>query len=111
MRLPMVAIAGRRGWWCAKVGGDVLAVLHSNWRVGGDRDLDPMTDVDQDGAKYREYVDALRARDRVVLQRDAGPGDLNRKGYVGIFRHADLEIGDDGPISLRLVERVANPAR
>ena len=104
-------IVGRRGRWLADAGGEALPVLHGNWRVPPDRYRDPMDGVDADGAKYVEYVAALRAGDRAIIQRDAGPDDLSRAGYVGVFRYADLEIGEDHSIALRLTERIASPRR
>lgn len=101
-----VRIAGARGNWTAMVEGDRLAVLHTTWRKGTDGYEDPMIGAKTDGAKYTRFVEALRAHDRVVLQRDARDGSLARDGYVGLFRTTDLTIRDDGSISLCLAERL-----
>jgi hypothetical protein len=104
-----VKIRGERGRWVAEVDGEWLAVIHNTWRVGPDGYADPMEGVDRSKKRFSEYAEALRRYDRVVLQRDAGGGDLSRNGYIGVFRFDNLEILDAQPVRLRLLERVADP--
>jgi len=103
----IVHIQGKRGAWTAEVEGRQLAVLHSSWRQGASGYHDPMEGVKLDGKRYRDLVDALKTYDLAVVQRDAGE-NLDRDGYVGVFRFKDLEIGPGGEISLILTERFAD---
>ena len=104
-----VKIKGERGRWTATADGERLAVIHTNWRVGKDGYHDPMPGIDQNTKRYREFRETLETTDRVILQRDAGPNDLSRDGYIGIFAFKDLEFDKSGGVRLTLVERVANP--
>ena len=103
----IVHIQGKRGAWTAEVEGRHLAVLHSTWRQGPSDYHDPMLGVRLDGKRYGDLVDALKAHDLVVVQKDAGE-NLDRAGYVGVFRFKDLLIGTRGEISLTLTERYAD---
>ena len=106
LRAPTKKIVGHRGQWTADVEGRELAVLHNTRRQGTTGYFDPMTKVKLDGDKYRRLAQALRENDVAVMQRDAGDDGLSRDGYIGIFSYSDLAIGDDGSISLKLVDRV-----
>lgn len=103
-----VSITGARGDWIADVDGDRVAVIHDTWWTGRDRYLDPMDGIDIETKRYKEYVEILRAADRVVVQRDKGNGNLDRAGYVGVFSFRDLEIDPAGPVAMRLTARVAS---
>jgi hypothetical protein len=104
-----VNIHGERGRWLAEVEGAWLAVIHTTWRQGATGYHDPMAGAKIDGARYTEFVQALRDHDRVVIQRDK-PGTFDRDGYVGVFKFTSLEIRPDGAVSLILTERLADPA-
>jgi len=103
-----VTIAGARGDWIADVDGERLAVIHDTWWTGKDAYRDPMVDVDVTTKRYLDYVAKLRESDRVVVQRDKGKGSLERDGYVGVFSFRDLEVDPAGPVSMRLIARVAS---
>ena len=104
-----VKITGERGRWLAEAEGVWLPVIHSSWRQGATGYHDPMTGAAVTGKRHAEYVEALRSRNLVIVQRDR-PGSLDRDGYVGIFTFKDLIIGEDGSIRLTLVSRHADPA-
>jgi hypothetical protein len=104
-----VKITGKRGHWLAEAEGRWLPVIHNSWRQGPNNYLDPMTGVSVDGKRYRDYVDALRGSDLVILQRDAS-AQLERDGYIGIFHFKDLILGEDGSIGLTIIDRYADPA-
>jgi hypothetical protein len=106
LRAPAKKIVGHRGQWTADVAGRELAVLHSTWRVGTNGYHDPMEKAKTDGAKHKRLTDALTANDVAVMQRDAADDGLSRDGYIGLFSYKDVEIGDDGSITLTLVDRV-----
>lgn len=59
-----------------------------------------------DGKRYADFVNALCSHDKVIVQKTAEDGSFARLGYIGVFRFDKLEIGEDGSISLRLVERL-----
>jgi len=103
-----VKINGVRGRWLAEAEGEWLAVIHDTWRKGKDGYLDPMTGAKLDGKRYLEFVEALRVKDLVILQKDK-PGGFERESYIGIFTFSNLAIGDDGSISLKLIDRYASP--
>lgn len=67
-----------------------------------------MAGVNCDGARYTDYVDALAKGDRAIVQRDKSGDDLSRDGYIGLFRYEDFCRNEDGSISLKIVERLAN---
>ncbi len=107
-----VHIHGVRGQWTAEVEGKQLAVLHNTWWQDrrSNRYHDPMQGVLREGARYLARIAALRMHDLAVMQRDGGP-KMERDGYLGVFRFRNLVIGEDGAISLDLVERYADPKR
>lgn len=105
-RPPARKITGHRGQWTADVAGVELAVLHSTWRVGVTGYFDPMTEINTDKEKHKRLAKVLADNDVAVMQRDAGDDPLTRDGYAGLFSYKDLEIGQDGSISLTLVDRV-----
>ncbi len=70
-----------------------------------------MTDADINGAKYRDYVTRLKEGDKCIIQKDADAETLRRRGYVGVFRYSDLQLGDDGSIGLNIIARVADPKK
>ena len=83
-------------------------MIHGTWWTGKDAYRDPMVDVDVTLKRYVDYVAKLRESDRVVMQRDKGKGSLDRDGYVGVFSFRDLDVDPLGPVSLRLIGRVAS---
>jgi len=109
--LPRVRIVGKRGSWMARAGNEELPVLHQHWRNGAHGYCDPMRGVKRDGARYRGLVDALAGGDCAIVQKDRIEGEtLARDGYVGVFRHTGFAVGQNGEITLKLVEKVAEPA-
>jgi len=107
----LVKITGERGRWTAEVEGKRLAVIHNTWRVGQTGYEDPMEGIDRNGKRFREYAEALRHHDFVVMQRDVGGGDLSRDGYIGVFSFDNLDLTEGAPVRLRLLDRVADPKR
>jgi hypothetical protein len=105
-RKPYRKIAAHRGQWTADVAGQELAILHNTWRVGTTGYHDPMERATKEAAKHKRLTEALTANDVAVMKRDAGDDGLSRDGYIGLFSYKDLEIGDDGSITLTLVDRV-----
>ena len=101
-----VKIRGERGRWLAEAEGRWLPVIHNTWRQGRDGYHDPMQGTK--GKRYEEFVEALRAQDLVILQKDV-EGTFFRDSYIGIFAFKNLDIGNDGSISLTLVSRYADP--
>ena len=104
--LRRLHVVGARGDWTAEVEGRRLAVIHTCWRQGPNGYHDPMEGANTAGKRYADFVEALKANDLVVIQRDV-PGSFARDGYVGIFRFKDLLVGPLGEISLTLTERYA----
>lgn len=106
-----VKILGQRGRWVAEVEGRMLAVLHSTHMLADGAHFAPFDQGDpRGGAKYQEFEEALRSQDLVVVQRDTSATDFARKGYVGVFRFADLRIDYSEGVRLRLTARYADPA-
>ena len=105
VRPPTKKITTTRGQWTADVEGRELAVLQSARRVGTTGYFDPMENAKADGPKYERLLSALADNDVAVLQRDA-EGTAASGAYVGLFSYKDLQIGDDGSISLTFVDRV-----
>jgi hypothetical protein len=93
----------------AEVEGLRLAVIHNSARIGATGYYDPMTGVKTSGKRYQDFLTALHAHDRVVIQRDI-PGTSFRDGYVGIFKFKDLAVAPDGAVSLTLTMRDADPS-
>jgi hypothetical protein len=108
-RLPRIKFTGSRGSWLARAGCDLLPVIHNTWYDGAGRYHDPMVGAKLDGAKYRSFVEALASGDRAIMQNTPDRSTFARKGYVGLFRYEDFVIDDDGAITLRIVERLADP--
>jgi len=108
--LGKIKIKGARGVWTAEVGGKNLAVLHNTlWNKSTGVYWAEIRPQDKGGARLHSLLEALRAFDEVVMQRDVSTDDFSRDGYIGVFRFTDLDIGEDH-LSLRLTERVADPA-
>ena len=105
-RQPEKKITAFRGQWTADVAGEELAVLHNTMRVGTTGYFDPMEKSKSDQDKHKRLTDALVANDVAVMQRDKDDEALSRDAYIGLFSYKDLEIGDDGSITLTLVDRV-----
>lgn len=104
-----VHISGSIGRWTAEADGETLPVLHTTWwNVASGEYLDPMKGAKLDGAKYTAYVERLRSCDRAIMQKDTDSVTLRRGGYVGVFRFTDLDVRQDGSISLEIVERIAD---
>lgn len=112
-----VRIKNTRGTWSAQVEGETLPVIHTTWRDGPTGYRDPMTGVDLDGKRYRDFVELLRRSDCAVLQRDtagdpvARDAPVARDGYVGVFSYRDLHVAEDGAVTLELTARVGEPRR
>lgn len=102
-----VHIQGERGRWLAEVDGRWLAVIHPTWRQGATGYHDPMPGVNRSGARYREFLQALKDHDDVIIQRDK-PGTFDRDGHVGVFRFPNLAVGPEGAVSLTLIDRTAD---
>ena len=105
-------IIGARGDWTAEFEGVRLAVIHRHWWTPPDKYFDPMTGAKIDGARYQAYVAALRAYNRVVMQRDDPRRTdtplgltLDRRGYIGVFNFDNLMIHTDGSIEMRITGR------
>ena len=111
-RPRLVKISGARGRWLAEVEGQWLPVLHdSHWNFHNHSYSAPLLPEDRDTKRCTEFLDALRAIDLAVMQRDATPietGSLPRAGYIGVFRFSGLKITEDH-LSLTLLERYASP--
>ena len=104
-------ITGARGDWTAKVGLERLAVLHNSWwDIPTKQYFDPMNGADLSGARYKAFTEALENSDKVVIQKDVSKDDFTRNGYVGVFRFTELVFGEDGSVSLKIVERISDPA-
>ncbi len=105
-RQPDKKISAFRGQWTADVEGRELAVLHNTWRVGTTGYFDPMKKAGSEADKHKRLKSALEANDVAVMQRDMGDEALTRDAFIGLFSYKDLKIGDDGSITLTLVDRV-----
>lgn len=106
VRPPTKKITTTRGQWTADVEGRELAVLRSGRRVGTTGYFDPMAVAKADGAKFERLLAALAGNDVAVLQRDEEDAPKSRDGYVGLFSYKDLQVGEDGSITLTFVDRV-----
>lgn len=92
--------------WTADFGGRQLAVLHNTlWNRSDHTYHTEIRPQDKGTKRLDVLLDALRRHDMIVMQRDRSRTDFTRNGYVGVFRFADLDIGDD-QLCLRLTERV-----
>jgi hypothetical protein len=102
-----VKITGSQGDWTVDVEGTRLAVIHDYWYSAPSTYFDPMKGAKVDGKRYADYLAALRANDRVVMQKSATDGSFARLGYIGIFKFKDLVVDEDtGSISLTLTQRL-----
>lgn len=75
-------------------------MLHSTWRVGTTGYHDPMAAAKAEGDKHRRLTAALAANEVAVMQRD------DDSSNIGLFSYKDLQLGEDGSITLTLVARV-----
>lgn len=106
-----VKIKATRGVWTADVAGERLGILHAIYWTPPNAYHDPARGGPDTAKRHADLVEALRRTDRAVVQRDRPEGaTATRDGYVGVFRFEGLVIGDDGSITLKLVERVAEAA-
>ncbi|MGR3343432.1 MAG: hypothetical protein ACU0DI_09460 [Paracoccaceae bacterium] len=86
--------------------GDRLAVIHDIWWTPPSNYFDPMKGAKTEGKRYTDFIAALNAHDRAIMQRTAEDGSFARLGYVGVFRFNNLAVGDDGSVSLTIFERL-----
>lgn len=107
-QLPRVTVKGSRADWIAAAGADRLPVIHDTWYGKAGAYHDPMTDADQEGKYYKAFVTLLGQTDRVIMQRDKTPGSQERDGYIAVFKFQDLELHEDGAVTLKVTERVAD---
>lgn len=102
---PKVKISGARTDWTARVDDQKLAVIHNIWWTPPGHYHDPMTDIDVSGKRYREFCEALVEYPFAVMQRTATDGTLKRLGFIDMFDFKDLEIADNGAVSLTITGR------
>lgn len=106
-----VKIQGRRGSYLAEVEGRKLAVLHQTFYSPPYAYHHPFKNVAFTSPKVQALIEALQDNDLFVLQADADPETLARKGYIGVFRFTDLRVHPEDGLSLRITERYADPKR
>ncbi|HEX2256262.1 MAG TPA: hypothetical protein VHG92_06090 [Afifellaceae bacterium] len=95
---------GHRGLWFATVDGERLPCVHAYWFKGG-RYHDPNIRLDE--AKWRELVDAIRAKKKVILTNDKVSDEetaFQRTSYIAVFSVDDISV-EDG-LRFRFVDRL-----
>ena len=107
MTVRAVKFRGAQGDWTVSVDGERLPVVSDVWFTPPHAYFDPMDGANITGKRYADYVEALRSKDRVVMQKTAGDGDFTRRGYIGVFRFTGLDVDEStGAIGMKLVERL-----
>ncbi|MBT8417351.1 MAG: hypothetical protein KJO42_07910 [Silicimonas sp.] len=101
-----VKVKGKRGDWTVDMDGTHTAVIHDLWYTPPGAYHDPMEGVDLKGARYTDFIGALKDSDTVVMQKSKDDGTLARLGYIGVFKFKDLDVADDGAVSLTITERL-----
>jgi hypothetical protein len=105
-------ITGQRGSWNATLEtGEVLPVVHSNqvdWKTltykeGNNTHWEGRTHGPI--ARWQGHLNFIDLKRKVIIQKDKGPTDPTRVGYVDAFNIDDVVIDGD-VITFRLISRI-----
>lgn len=109
MSIPKRKAIGQRGSWFAEVDEESLPCVHDFWVKRTPEGLfyiDP--NYEQDIPKWRQFIDAIQEKKRVILTNDTvidGGLGSERKGYIAVFGIEDIVI-EGQTLKFRFVERL-----
>jgi hypothetical protein len=112
-------LSGMQGSWLVNVTYDDgsterLPTAHAYFWVHGQpphyqRRLGDVGSTGRDTKKFTDYIDALKAKKRVVLTKadiDEATAPFERADYLGVFDVDDIKLSDDS-LSFRFVRRLS----
>jgi len=113
MVLPKRKAIGQRGSWFAEVNEESLPCVHDYWvqrtpdgLFYNDPNCDALT------SKWKEFIDALKTKQRAILTHDKAINDglgFERQGYIAVFGIEGVVV-EGRTLRFRFTERLINLA-